>query len=142
MGLPAVASDAAAMPPSSLRADDVALAGYFATVDPGSAAKCLAIGFGSGAAELNTVVEGYQMTLQGTLRRLGGGVIDASGNKVPCMLVPLAVVAADGTPIGLVVNGTIKACGESSGSATIKGAAKRTAAEIAAEIKPTIERQG
>jgi hypothetical protein len=58
------------------------------------------------------------------------------------MLVPLAVVAANGTPIGLVVNGTIKAHGESSGSATIEGAAKRTAAKIAEEIKPTIERQG
>src|SRR3954447_15375677 len=142
MGLPAVEGDAATTPPASLRPDDVALAGYFATVDQGSAEKRLLIGFGSGAPELNTVVEGYRMTPQGTLRRLGGGTVDAGGNKVPGMLVPLAVVAANGTPIGLVVNGAIKARGEMSGSATIEGAAKRTADKIAEEMRPTIERQG
>jgi hypothetical protein len=58
------------------------------------------------------------------------------------MLVPLAVIAADGTPIGLLVNGAIKVHGETSGSATIEGAAKRTADKIAEEMRPTIERQG
>src|SRR4051794_28859993 len=108
MGLPAVEGDAAAMPPASLQPDDIALAGYFATVNQGSEAKRLMIGFGSGAPELNTVVEGFQMAPQGTLRRLGGGTVDAGGTKVPGMLVPLAVVAANGNPIGLVINGAIR----------------------------------
>lgn len=142
MGLPAVEGTAAAMPPASLQPDDIALAGYFATVDPGSEAKRLMIGFGSGAPELNTVIEGYQMTPQGTLLRLGGGTVDAGGTKVPGMLVPLAVVAANGNPIGLIVNGAIKVHGEESGSATIEGAAKRTADKIAEQMRPTIERQG
>ena len=99
------------------------------------------VGFGSGAAELKTVIEGFQMTPQG-LRRLGVGSLAAGGTKVPGMLVPIAVVAANGNPIGLIVNGAIKAHGEASGSATIAGAAKRTADEIAKQMQSTIERQG
>ena len=56
--------------------------------------------------------------------------------------IPLAVVAANGNPIGLIVNGAIKVHGEESGSATIEGAAKRTADKIAEQMRPTIERQG
>src|SRR3954469_5796328 len=75
MGLPAVQGTAAATPPASLSPDDIALAGYFATVAAGSEAERLMVGFGSGAPELNIAVEGVQMTPQGTLRRLGGGTV-------------------------------------------------------------------
>jgi hypothetical protein len=137
MGLPAV--QAVGQPPP--QADDIVLVGYFTSVDQGSEAKRLLVGFGSGAPELKTAIEGFQMTPQG-LRRLGGGEIAAGGGMVPGMLVPLAVVAASGNPIGLIVNGAIKAHGEISGSATIEGTAKRTADEIATQMRPTIERQG
>jgi hypothetical protein len=137
MGLPVV--QAAGQAPAQV--NDIVLHGYFTTVDEGSEAKRLMVGFGSGAPELKTVIEGFQMTPQG-LRRLGLGSLAAGGTKVPGMLVPIAVVAANGNPIGLIVNGAIKAHGEASGSATIAGAAKRTADEIAKQMQPTIERQG
>ena len=63
------------------------------------------IDFGAGAAELTTAVEGYQMTPAGP-RRLGGGEVASGGGKVPGVLVPLAVLAGSGNPVGLIVGGT------------------------------------
>ena len=136
IGLPAVR--AAGQPP--LAADDIELRGYFLSVDEGSATERVLVGFGMGAADLTTAVEGFQMTPAG-LRRLGSGEVDAGGGKVPGALVPLAV-AARGNPLGLIVNSGVQAYGEVTGTATIQGAAKRTADEIFEEMLPTIERQG
>ena len=61
---------------------------------------------------------------------------------MPGVAAPLAVLAATANPIGLVVGGTAKLYGEGSGSDTIEGAAKRTADEIAAQLRPTAEEQG
>jgi len=137
MGLPAV--QAAGQPPP--RPDDMVLRGYFVSVDEGSAGKRVLVGFGSGAAELRTAVEGYQMTVEG-LRPLGRGEIRSEGGELPGMVVPLAVVAATASPIGLIVGGTAKATGEATGSETIEGAAERTANEIAAQLRKTAEEQG
>ena len=116
--------------------------GYFGSIDEGSAAKRMIVGFGSGAADLKTFVEGYLMTEQG-LRRLGSGEID-SGAKggSPGLLVPLAVTIATANPIGLAVGGAVKVAGEATGSDTIKGSAKRTADLIAKELRPKFEEQG
>jgi hypothetical protein len=137
MGLPAV--QAAGQPPP--RVDDIVIKGSFVTVEEGSAGKRVLLGFGSGAADLKTVVEGYQMTAQG-LRKLGGGEVAAGGNKMPGMVAPLAVAAATANPLGLIVVGGMKAYGEVSGSSTIEGRAKSTADEIAAELKTAAEKQG
>jgi Domain of unknown function (DUF4410) len=137
MGLPAV--PAAGQPPP--RADDIVLRGYFVSVDQGSAGKRVLVGFGSGAAELSTAVEAYQMTSAG-LRPLGRGEIKSEGGKLPGMAVPLAVVAATANPIGLIVGGTMKGTGEVTGSETIEGAAERTADEIAAQLRTAAEEQG
>ena len=137
MGLPAVS--AAGQPPP--RVDDIVLRGYFVSVDEGSATQRVLVGFGAGAAELKTAVEGYQMTAQG-LRPLGRGEVKSGGGELPGMVVPLAVVAATANPIGLVVGGAVKASGEVTGSDTIEGAAKRTADEIAAQLKTAAEEQG
>jgi len=136
IGLPAVR--AAAQPP--LVAGDIELRGYFLSIDEGSATERVVVGFGMGAADLTTAVEGFQMTPDG-LRRLGGGEVHAGGGKVPGALVPLAV-AARGNPLGLIVNSGVQAYGEVTGTATIEGAAKRTADEVFKEMLPTIERQG
>jgi hypothetical protein len=137
MGLPAV--QAAGQP--APRADDIVLRGYFVSVDEGSATHRVLVGFGTGAAELRTAVEAYQMTAQG-LRPLGRGEIRSGGGDLPGMVVPLAVVAATANPIGLVVGGAAKATGEATGSETIQGAAKRTADEIAAQLRTAAEEQG
>ena len=114
--------------------------GYFVSVDEGSAAKRVLIGFGSGAAELRTVVEGYQATPQG-LRPLGSRELKAGGSKIPGVLVPVAVVAATGNPVGLIVGGAAHLLGET-GSETLEGTAKRTAEEIAEELQEPFEKQG
>ena len=88
-----------------------------------------------------TAVEGYQMTSSG-LRLLGSGEVKSEGGKVPGLVLPLAVMAATANPIGLVVGGAVKAAGEIDGSATIEGSAKRTADEIAAQLKEAAEKQG
>jgi Domain of unknown function (DUF4410) len=137
MGLPAV--QAVGQPPP--RVGDIVIKGSFVSVEEGSAGKRVLLGFGSGASDLRTVVEGYQMTAQG-LRKLGGGELNSGGNKTPGMLAPLAVAAATANPIGLIVVGGMKAYGEESGSSTIEGRAKATADEIAAQLKMAAQKQG
>jgi hypothetical protein len=137
MGLPAVR--AAGQPPP--RPDDLVLRGYFVSVDEGRTGRRVLVGFGSGAAELRTAVEGYQMTAQG-LRLLGRGEVRSAGGKLPGMVLPAAVLAATASPIGLIVGGTAKATGEVTGSETIEGAADRTAKEIAAQLRTAAEEQG
>jgi hypothetical protein len=137
MGLPAV--QAAGQP--APRVDDIVLRGYFVSVDQGSATQRVLVGFGAGAAELKTAVEAYQMTTRG-LRPLARGEVRSGGGELPGMVVPLAVVAATANPIGLVVGGVAKGTGEATGSETVEGAAKRTADEIAAQLKTAAEQQG
>ena len=137
MGLPAVRVGGQPAP----RPGDILIKGYPVSVAEGSEGKRILIGFGSGNAELKTVVEGYQMTAQG-LRQLGSGELDAGGTKTPGMLVPLAVAAATASPIGLIVGGAVKLHGEVLGSDTIEGSAKRTAEEIGKHLKAAFEKQG
>lgn len=137
MRLPAVTAAGQRAP----QADDIVLRGYFVSVDEGSAGKRVLVGFGRGAAELKTAVEGYRMTAQG-LRPLGHGEVGSGGSKTPGMIAPLAVVAATANPIGLVVGGAVKLYGEETGSDTIEGAAQRTADEISAQLRKAAEEQG
>src|SRR4051794_3258123 len=137
MGLPAVQAVGAAPP----RPGDIVIKGNFYGIEEGSTGKRVLLGFGSGAAELRTAVEAYQMTPDG-LRHLAGGTTDSGGGKTPGMVMPLAVLAATANPIGLIVVGATKVYGEKSGRSTIEGAAKRTADEIAAQIKVGAEKQG
>lgn len=126
---------------STPKINDLMITGYFEAVEEGSAAKRLLLGFGSGAAELKTTVEGYQMTSSGP-RLLGSGELDSAGNKTPGAVVPLVVLAATANPVGLVVSGTAKLAGEATGRTTIEGAAKRTAEEIADRLEVKFKEQG
>jgi hypothetical protein len=137
MGLPARHAPDDAAP----QIDDLVIRGYFVSIDEGSAAKRMVIGFGSGAAHLKTYVEGFQMTRQG-LRKLGSGAVDSGGGKVPGAIVPAGIAIATANPIGLVVMTAVKAGGEISGASTIEGRARATAREIAAELEPRFQRQG
>jgi len=137
MGLPAVGAVGQAAP----QVDDIVIIGYFASIDEGRAAKRMVIGFGSGAAEMETRVEGYLMTPQG-LRKLGAGTVDAGGGKSPGVAVPLAVTIATANPVGLIVSGAAKVGGEATGRTTIKGTAERTAKKIADELRVAFQKQG
>ena len=136
MGLPAVA--AAGQTP---RTGDVMLLGYFESIDEGSTAKRLVLGFGSGGAELETQVEGYLMTDQGP-RELGSRDVKAGAGKSPGAIVPLAVTVATHNPIGLVASTALKVGGEVSGKTTIDGSSNRTAEKIGEELKTIFQRHG
>jgi len=136
-GLPAVRAAGQPAP----RVGDIVLMGYFASVDSGSAVKRMVLGFGSGAANLKTAVEGYVMTDKG-LKRLGSGDVDAGTGKAPGAAVPLVIAAASGNPIGFVVSSAAKVEGQVSGRTTIEGDAKRTAKEIGDQIKVACQKQG
>ena len=136
-GLPVVGAAGQPAP----RIGDITSVGYFVSVDSGSMAKRMALGFGSGAAELRTVVEVYQMTDKG-LRRLGSGELNSTGPKAPGAALPLAVAVASGNPIGLIVSSAMKVGGEVSGMSTIEGSAKRTAKEIGDQLQAAAQRQG
>lgn len=137
MGLPAVRATSQTAP----RLHDIVIRGYFLSIDQGSAAERMLVGFGSGTAQLTTAVEGFQMTEQG-LRKLGSGTVDSSGGKTPGAAVPAAVAIATANPIGLVVTSAVKVAGEASGRSTIEGRGKQTAKEIAKALRPRFEQQG
>jgi len=137
-GLPAVQ----ATPQNPPRLGDITIVGYFVSIDSGNIAKRIALGFGSGAADLKTVVEAYLMTRQEGLRRLGSGELNSEGPKGPGEALPLAVAAASDNPIGLIVSSAAKVEGEASGRTTVEGSAKRTAKEIGEKLKAAAQQQG
>ena len=137
MGLPAVRVAGQPAP----RPGDIVLIGYFESIDTGSAVKRMVLGFGSGAAELTTTVEGYEMKNRG-LRLLGSGEVQSAGGKAPGVAIPLAVAVASGNPIGLAISSAAKIEGQVSGRTTIEGAGKRTAEKIAEELRGAFQRQG
>jgi Domain of unknown function (DUF4410) len=137
MGLSAVLAG----PGSSPQVGDGVIRGYLISVQGGGAAKRFIIGFGSGASELDTVVEGYTMTTQG-LRRLGSGTLSSSGGKTPGLIVPAAVAIASGNPVGLIVVGGAKIYREASGKNGLQARAKATANAIADELKKRFEDRG
>ena len=121
--------------------NDIVIRGCLLSVDEGSAAKRVAIGFGSGGSELKTAVEGFQMTAQG-LRRLGFGTLDSGGGKSPGAAVGAVTFAATANPAGLIVSSGMKAYGEMSGSSKVEGRAKQTAKEIADVLEKRFREQG
>ena len=121
--------------------NDIVIKGYLLSVQEGSAAERMTIGFGSGASEFRTAVEGFQMTPQG-LRKLGSGTVEAGGSKSPGAALGVAGLIATGNPAGLIVSSGMKAYGEASGSSKLEGRAEATAKEIADKIKPRFQQQG
>jgi hypothetical protein len=137
MGLSAVQAG----PGSSPQVGDGVIRGYLISVEGGGAAKRFIIGFGSGASELDTVVEGYTVTPQGW-RKLGSGTLSSSGSKTPGIVVPAAVAIASGNPVGLIVVGGVKLYREASGKNGLEARAKATADAIADELKIRFEDRG
>lgn len=137
MGLPAARAGAGTTP----QINDIVIRGYLLSVNQGSEAERLAIGFGSGASELRTAVEGYQMTAQG-LRKLGSGTLDSGGSKSPGAALGVVGLIATGNPAGLIVSTGMKVYGEASGSSKVEGRAKATATEIADALKKRFQQQG
>ena len=137
MGMAAARAGAGTMP----QVNDIVIRGYLVSVHQGSAAERVAIGFGAGASELKTAVEGFQMTPQG-LRKLGSGTLDSGGSQTPGMALGVATFAATANPAGLIVSTGMKVYGEASGSSKVQGRAKATAKEIGDVLKKRFQQQG
>ena len=137
MGLLALQGSQQSLP----KPNDLMIIGYFGAVEEGSTIKRLSLGFGSGATELTTDVEGYQMTNKGP-RLLGSAQLDSAGGKTPGLIVPLAVLAATANPIGLIVMGGAKVGMELTGRSKIEGAAKRTAEAIGEQLRVRFKEHG
>ncbi|MBI5507056.1 MAG: DUF4410 domain-containing protein [Deltaproteobacteria bacterium] len=121
--------------------NDIVIRGYLLSVNEGSVAGRVGIGFGAGASELQTAVEGYQMTERG-LRKLGSGVLDSGGSKGPGTALGAATFVATANPAGLIVSSGMKLYGEASGSSKIQGRAEQTAKEIAEILEERFQEQG
>jgi len=137
MGMPAERASRETRP----NINDIVIRGYLISVQEGSAAKRVLIGFGSGESQLKTAVEGFQMTDHG-LRKLGSGTLDSGGSKGPGTAVGLATLIATHNPAGLIISGGMKVYGEESGKSTIEGRADQTAKEIADQLRKRFEQEG
>ena len=122
------------------RIGNIVLAGQFVTIDEGDQDLRFTIGFGKGASQLTTHIEGYLVTDQG-LRLLGGRQVNDRGGKKPGLAVPAAVSFASRSPAGLVVGSAVNIEKEMN-SETIQAAAKRTADAIAEELERVFRAQG
>ena len=137
MGLPA--ERAGAGPPASV--GNLLIGGEFISIDEGSRVKRMLIGFGAGASELKTLVEGYLVTKDG-LEPLGSAEIKAAGGKMPGMLVPVVGGAIAGEAgRSAVISGSMNVVQEL-GPESMNAAAKRTAREIAKGLQNAFRRRG
>jgi len=137
MGMNAKMASPATIP----QLNDIVIRGYLLSVQQGNAVERVAIGFGEGASDLKTAVEGFEMTAKG-LRKVGSGDVNANGGKSPgADLGVLGLIATD-NPAGLIISGGAHIYGEESGSSTVEGRAKATAKEIAGVLKQRFTDQG
>jgi len=137
MGMPAER----ALPGGPQQINDIVIRGYLLSMKEGDAAKRVVVGFGSGASELSTEVEGFQVMAQG-LRKLGSGTVESGSGKTPGGAVGLAALLATHNPAGLIISTGVKVYGEKSGKSTVEGRAAQTAKEIADVLKKRFQREG
>ncbi len=137
MGLPGELG----VPGTNVWINDIVIRGYLLSIQEGSAAKRILVGFGSGASDLKVAAEGFQMTAQG-LRKLGSGTTNATGGKAPGADLGVLGLIATHNPAGLIISSAVKVYGEESGKSTVEGRAKQTAKEIGDVLKKRFEEQG
>jgi hypothetical protein len=90
-GIDAKWSDDKSAPPL----DAIVLTGQFVSIDSGSRAKRLVIGFGAGSREMRVQVQAYQVTKFG-LMRIVESEKEATGSRGFGLVVPVTVSAATG----------------------------------------------
>ena len=130
-----------ATPQTKPQINDIVIRGYLQSVFQGDSLKRVVVGFGYGASELETAVEGYQMTAKG-LRKLGSGKVKSVGNKTPGGALGAVTMIANANPAGLIVGGVVKGYGEISGNSKIEGLAKATARKIAEQLQIRFKEEG
>lgn len=115
--------------------------GAFVSVDEGSQWQRMLIGFGAGANELITIVEGYKMRDEG-LVPLGSAKIKAEGGYMPGVLVPVGAGAATGNVArSAIISGGANVVKEF-GPESIENAADRTAEQATQIIRDAYIKRG
>lgn len=138
MGLYAEDADSLSKP----KVNDIVIRGYLYSLESGNAAQRIFIGFGYGASQLNTMIEGYQMTANG-LRKLGSANLDSAGGEMPGGgATGVASLLIFGNPIALIVGPAIKGAQELGGGPALEGRVKDTATKIADGLKIRFQKQG
>lgn len=137
LGMPAAKASATTRP----QLNDLLIEGALLSVQQGSAAERVGIGFAAGESELKVAVEGFQMTASG-LRKLGSGDVNSTGSKGPGSAVGLATLIATHNPAGFVVSTGMKVYGEESGRSTVEGRAKQIAKEISDVLRGRFQDEG
>jgi hypothetical protein len=137
MGLSAAVGSPATRP----QLNDLVIEGSILSIQQGSAAERVAIGFSAGQSEMKVAVEGFQMTAHG-LRKLGSGDVGAAGSKGPGSAVGLATLVATANPAGLIISTGMKVYGEKSGKSTVEGRATQISQEIGDALKKRFQEQG
>lgn len=130
-----------ASPKSKLQVNDIVLRGYLVSVSEGDTVKRVVVGFGYGASELETAVEGYQMTANG-LRKLGSAKLKSAGGKMPGGALGAVSMIANANPAGLIVGAVVKGYGEYTGNTKIDGLARDTAKEIGEKLQIKFKEEG
>lgn len=137
MGIDAVRAADGAAP----KIGEGVIRGAFVSVDEGSQWQRMLIGFGAGANELVTVVEGYKMRDEG-LVPLGSAKIKAEGGYMPGILAPVGVGTATGNLArSAIISGGATAVKEF-GPETIEAAADRTAEQVADIVRDGYVKRG
>ena len=119
---------------------DIVIVGYLTSIEQGSAAKRVALGFGSGAAEIATEIEGYLVTDEGFVK-LSSGRAESVKSRGPGAVVPAASMVVTANPISLIVGLPVKVAGEASGRSTVEGVDRRMVAKIADELEKKFRSQ-
>ena len=128
------AKDSGAPPENAL-----VIKGHFVTIDEGSRAARMIIGFGVGATELRMQVQVYQATELG-LRRILRAEVSGKGQKMPGMAVPVGVGAATGNVArSVVISGGMNIIQEVTGS--IDADVGRLAEQVAKRAEAFYKRQ-
>lgn len=123
------------------REGDIVIKGEFVSIDEGSQAYRMLIGFGAGAANLKTFVESYLVTATG-LRPVESKWIEAGGGKMPGMLLPIAGGAVAGSFItSTAISGGLNV-NQEYGPESLEAAAERTAGEIAKVLSKAYQKRG
>ena len=122
--------------------NDIVLRGYLYSVEAGSAAKRIFIGFGYGASMLKTIIQGYQMRANG-LHKLSSADLAAAGGELPgggAMSVTSFLIYCN--PITLIIGPAVKGIQEIRGGPTLEGRVTNTASKIADALKVRFQEEG
>jgi hypothetical protein len=120
---------------------DLILVGYLSSVDEGSVFKRVVLGFGKGAAEISSHVEGYVATEQG-VRKLGSGTIRSNPRRAPGAILPVVLFVATANPIGLIVTMPLKVGQELTGRTKLEGVGRRMIEKVVEALEVKFREQG